>query len=62
MYSFETYLQAFLQEAKDMGCILTKWQVLDWNSPAIEFYKKCKSNLDEEWINCDFDRKGIENF
>jgi len=29
-----------------------EWQVLDWNTPAIEFYKKYKSNLDGEWINC----------
>ncbi len=29
-----------------------EWQVLDWNTPAIEFYKKYKSKLDGEWINC----------
>lgn len=29
-----------------------EWQVLDWNAPAIEFYKKCNSNFDGEWINC----------
>jgi len=29
-----------------------EWQVLDWNTPAIEFYKKYNSNLDGEWINC----------
>ncbi|MBL7921500.1 MAG: GNAT family N-acetyltransferase [Bacteroidia bacterium] len=29
-----------------------EWQVLDWNAPAIEFYKKYNSNLDGEWINC----------
>ncbi len=29
-----------------------EWQVLDWNTPAIEFYKKYKSHLDGEWINC----------
>jgi ribosomal protein S18 acetylase RimI-like enzyme len=28
------------------------WQVLNWNTPAIDFYKKYKSNFDEEWINC----------
>ncbi|MBC7866720.1 MAG: GNAT family N-acetyltransferase [Gloeobacteraceae cyanobacterium ES-bin-316] len=27
------------------------WQVLDWNEPAINFYKKYKANLDGEWIN-----------
>jgi GNAT superfamily N-acetyltransferase len=29
-----------------------EWQVLDWNTPAIEFYKKYQANLDGEWINC----------
>jgi len=28
------------------------WQVLEWNEPAIEFYKKYNANLDPEWINC----------
>lgn len=29
-----------------------EWQVLDWNEPAIQFYKKYEANLDAEWINC----------
>lgn len=29
-----------------------EWQVLDWNSGAIEFYKKHNSLFDPEWINC----------
>jgi GNAT superfamily N-acetyltransferase len=29
-----------------------EWQVLDWNEPAVEFYKKYHSNFDAEWINC----------
>ena len=28
------------------------WQVLNWNEPAIEFYRKYNSSLDPEWINC----------
>ena len=28
------------------------WQVLDWNEPAIEFYKKYSATFDNEWINC----------
>lgn len=27
------------------------WQVLDWNEPAINFYKKYQANLDPEWVN-----------
>ncbi len=28
------------------------WQVLDWNEPAIQFYKKYGATLEPEWINC----------
>ena len=28
------------------------WQVLDWNEPAINFYKKYNAEFDAEWINC----------
>ncbi len=28
------------------------WQVLEWNEPAINFYKKYKTRFDEEWTNC----------
>lgn len=27
------------------------WQVLDWNEPAISFYKKHKTELDSSWIS-----------
>lgn len=39
-----------------------RWQVLDWNINAIEFYKKINANIDKEWYNCDFDKKAIQNF
>ena len=28
------------------------WQVLDWNEPAINFYKKYDAAFDPDWINC----------
>lgn len=34
----------------NMGVVI--WQVLDWNTPAINFYKKCGAVLEPEWINC----------
>jgi GNAT superfamily N-acetyltransferase len=27
------------------------WQVLNWNEPALAFYRKNKAILDDEWIN-----------
>jgi len=29
-----------------------EWQVLDWNEPAIHFYKSINALLDNEWVNC----------
>ena len=44
--------EATLDIAKSTGCTGMMWQVLDWNEPAINFYKKYKTNFDEEWVNC----------
>ena len=41
-----------IQIGKDTGCTGMMWQVLDWNEPAINFYKKYQTNFDGEWINC----------
>jgi len=38
--------------AKNMGVQRMEWQVLEWNAPAIAFYKKLNAVLDEEWVNC----------
>ena len=27
------------------------WQVLDWNTPAIQFYEKYNANISSEWLN-----------
>ena len=41
-----------LQETKERGFTGMVWQVLDWNEPAIEFYKKYGTRFDAGWINC----------
>lgn len=37
--------------AKENGVKRMDWQVLEWNKPAIDFYKKQAAILDPEWIN-----------
>ena len=39
-------------EARKLHVTGMMWQVLDWNEPAIEFYKKYGAELDGEWLNC----------
>ena len=49
-----------MQHTLDEKCSGMMWQVLDWNEPAITFYKKFGSKLDEEWINCSLEASQIE--
>ncbi len=42
----------FLQIAKNKGCALAKWQVLDWNEPAVKFYSKNNVIIDDGWWTC----------
>ena len=39
-------------EAIEKGFSRIVWQVLEWNEPAINFYKKYNADFDAEWINC----------
>ncbi len=43
--------QVLVDEAKALGVKRMDWQVLDWNEPAIQFYKKVGATLDPEWVN-----------
>lgn len=44
-----------LEIGKKTKCSGMMWQVLDWNEPAINFYKKYNTDFDEEWTNCNID-------
>lgn len=39
-------------EAKEKELAAIVWQVLEWNEPAINFYKKYNASFDAEWVNC----------
>jgi L-amino acid N-acyltransferase YncA len=39
-------------EAKEKNLKGMVWQVLEWNEPAINFYKKYNASFDGEWVNC----------
>ncbi len=41
----------FIEEAQKRGCRLAKWQVLDWNEPAIRFYEKNENEIERNWWN-----------
>ena len=46
-------MDRLIVEAKEKKFSGIMWQVLEWNEPAINFYKKYyNANFDPEWINC----------
>lgn len=44
-------LDQLIIEAKERGWDAAIWQVLKWNEPAINFYKKYDAKFDGEWYN-----------
>ena len=49
-----------VQISKEQKVRRMEWQVLDWNKPAIEFYKKYDASLDGEWVNCKLTNHQLE--
>jgi len=44
-------------EAKELGFSGMVWQVLDWNEPAINFYKKYGANVEAGWLNASLSKE-----
>lgn len=44
-------MNALIAEARERKFHGITWQVLEWNEPAINFYKKFNTQFDPEWIN-----------
>lgn len=55
-------LDAIVEEAQKTKCQQVRWQVLDWNEGAINFYKQIGAELDDEWINCTLNAQKIKEF
>jgi GNAT superfamily N-acetyltransferase len=48
-------IERLIEESKEKGFKRITWQVLDWNEPAINFYKKFNATFDPEWVNVSID-------
>lgn len=55
-------LNKLFEVAKEENCKRVRWQVINWNAPAIALYEKAGASIDNEWSNCDFDQQGIAEF
>lgn len=52
---FERTMKKTLED----NCTGMTWQVLDWNTPAIDFYKRFNASLDNAWVNCNLEAEAI---
>jgi GNAT superfamily N-acetyltransferase len=44
-------LQRVAAIAAEKNCCRMKWEVLDWNTPAIDFYRAMGAEFPAEWLN-----------
>lgn len=54
--------EAVVAIAKERNSARMEWQVLEWNEPAIGFYKKYNAELDGEWLNGKLTREQIQSY
>jgi GNAT superfamily N-acetyltransferase len=48
-----------VQEARELDFNGMSWQVLDWNEPAINFYKKYEAAIEAGWLNGSLSKQQI---
>ncbi|HWS59635.1 MAG TPA: GNAT family N-acetyltransferase [Flavobacterium sp.] len=58
---FALYSEIIKQGKKD-NVRRIEWNVLDWNTPAIDFYKKSGAKVLDDWRVAQMDEEGINNF
>lgn len=51
-----------IQQGKREKVRRIEWNVLNWNTPAIEFYKKTGAKVLDDWLVAQMDEDGINNF
>ena len=52
-------LEQLAQIAQERGCGRMEWAVLDWNEPAIQFYRKLGAKPMDEWTVFRLTEEGI---
>ena len=51
-----------IRTAKSKKMKRVMWQVLDWNQPAINFYKKYNAHIDNKWLDGKLIQTQIDSF
>ncbi|MEM6800712.1 MAG: GNAT family N-acetyltransferase [Bacteroidota bacterium] len=55
-------LDKLVAYGKEKGVNQMRWQVLDWNEPAIKLYKKVGASIEDEWLDCKLSKEQIESW
>lgn len=55
-------LTEVIKFGKELGVKRIGWEVLDWNTPAIEFYEHIGANVMRDWHVVQLDEAGIEKY
>ncbi|MGO2333773.1 GNAT family N-acetyltransferase [Providencia sp.] len=58
----KTLLKHIAILACERKCQRLEWSVLDWNQPAIDFYKSIGAEPQDEWVRYRMDEKTIISF
>ena len=53
-------LKRLAQIALEKGCGRMNWEVLDWNTPAIDFYRSLGAELKPDWLNVRLSGEALE--
>ena len=51
-----------MQIAVDMGCCRMQWQVLDWNTRAMDLYVRMGGKVLKEWITVRMSQPDLAQF
>lgn len=51
-----------ITETKELGYSGMVWQVLDWNEPALNFYKKYEASIEAGWLNGSLSKEQLLNY
>lgn len=54
--------ERIIKEAKEKGFEGMVWQVLDWNEPALDFYRKYEAEFEAGWLNASLNKQQIDSF
>ena len=58
----EALLNEVVKFGNELGVKRISWEVLDWNTPAIEFYEKKGAKVMRDWNVVQLDEQGIKNY